>query len=101
MRKPIVFAITLQLFSFTGLAHAADEDGGISGRIKDSSGHPVSNARVSIENKSDFTDNEGRYRIKGLAPGSYEVQVKKDGRKVVDTVEIKDDVMEKDLSLKK
>lgn len=96
MRK-FVHAAGLVFIFFAGNALA---DGGVAGQIKDSNGRPVSNARVSIGNKSDFTDNEGQYRIKGLSTGKYRIQINKGTRRVVDSVEIEDTVIRKDLLLR-
>lgn len=99
MKKFIVLVIGLHIFGLINPANA-DEVGGVSGQIKDANGHPVSNAKVSIEGKSDFTDDEGQYRIKGLAAGKYKLRVKKEKSQLEGNVEIKDTVMKKDLSLK-
>jgi hypothetical protein len=49
--------------------------GAISGRVLDSTGEPVAFASVSTERGgSARTDDEGRFRIGGLTPGSYRVR---------------------------
>lgn len=98
MKNIIALATGLQIFCFIVLANA-EEVGGITGQLKDHRGRPVSNAKVSIGGKSDFTDDEGQYRIKGLAAGKYKVQVKTGARRLEDDIEIKNTVVNKDLSV--
>ena len=99
MKKFIVLAVGLQIFCFIGLANAED-DGGIAGQLKDSRGRPISNAKVMIEGKSDFTDDKGQYRIKGITAGKHKVRVIKGTRLLVDDIEIGDTVVKKDLSIR-
>lgn len=53
-------------------------DGSITGRVLDSAGEPVENVTVSVEGSygggAGRTDEEGRFRIGGLTPGSYRLK---------------------------
>ena len=52
--------------------------GALTGRVTDADGEPLENARVQAQGLRggdfDITDENGRYRIGGLAPGKYTVQ---------------------------
>lgn len=98
MHSTTSLLLKASLIFFIGISYA-DDMGGALGQLKDASGKPVSNATVTIGSKSDFTDVEGQYRIKGLSAGKYKVQVKKGSSQAEETVEIKDGVIKKDLSL--
>jgi uncharacterized protein (DUF2141 family) len=56
--------------------------GAISGRITDSAGEPVEHASVTaegVDSKRATTDENGQFRIGGLAPGKYRVKAQRDG----------------------
>jgi hypothetical protein len=55
--------------------------GQISGTVKDASGSPVEEARVSLggSEKNILTDKQGRYWFFGLQPGSHTISVQKRG----------------------
>lgn len=93
---PLLLATALSLC--TSISYA-DETRGILGQLKDTNGKPVNNATITIGNKSDFTDVEGQYRIKGLPAGNYKVQAKKGTNQTEETVEIKEGIIKKDLLL--
>jgi protocatechuate 3,4-dioxygenase beta subunit len=53
--------------------------GAITGRVLDASGEPVESAEVQAEGPGGtaqpaFTDEEGRFRLGGLAPGRYRIR---------------------------
>lgn len=50
----------------------------VSGEVKNTDGRPVREATVTIGNKFDFTDVDGRYRIKDVPTGEQKIQIKKD-----------------------
>jgi hypothetical protein len=59
----------------------------ISGAISDSSGAPVAGASVALTddrggNESTNADDKGRYKVEGLAAGSYTITISADGFKV-------------------
>ena len=74
---------TLQAFLalgalLVGIARAANaQNGTITGTVVDQAGSPVSPARVLLgaTNKGAVTNQQGRYVIAGVAPGTYEVRV--------------------------
>ncbi|HLF87055.1 MAG TPA: carboxypeptidase-like regulatory domain-containing protein, partial [Nitrospiria bacterium] len=63
----------------------------VSGEIKNADGTPVREATVTIGNKFDFTDVNGRYRLKDVPIGEQTIQVKK-GQRVLkeDVINVKD-----------
>jgi iron complex outermembrane receptor protein len=60
---------------------AAQATGTIGGTVTDSSGHPIVNAQVQIENaaRQTVTDSSGRFRLTGVAAGTVNVRVKRIG----------------------
>jgi len=57
----------------------------MTGVVKDKAGAVVPNATITIRDRttgrvtSATTDNEGRYRVRDIAPGRYDVQVERSG----------------------
>ena len=54
----------------------AAQSGAIAGRVTDAStGNPIPEARVQVEDEglTVFTDGEGRFRLRGVRPGSHSV----------------------------
>ena len=78
----LIAAVTLSVCAFAQEFRAT-----ISGRITDSAGAVVSNARVAIRNpdtgelSSTLTSEEGTYQVSFLIPGNYVVTVEKPGFK--------------------
>lgn len=97
MKKVIGYIVVLHL-SLIGIAYA-EEAGSISGRINDSRGRPVANAKVSVAEKSDFTDDDGHYRIRGVVAGKHKLRVEKGSIKGEDDIEVTNISTKKDLSL--
>lgn len=70
------------------LALDAPGQSALFGRVVDSEGAPVANARVALKPEfpsdrvfiADYTNAEGQYRIEGLAPGNYGVELTQMGR---------------------
>ncbi len=112
---PIKKDITLTKEKTSGINFIA-YDNFISGVVKDEKGSPVKNAKVSVQyipTKDDIkedeilirtminrlyrpldkTDNDGRYKISSLAPGSYNIEIYSTthGRKVKKDIVIKRD----------
>lgn len=52
----------------------------VSGEVKFADGRPLREATVTIGNRFDYTDVDGRYRIKDVPTGEQKIQVKKDQR---------------------
>ena len=51
-------------------------DGSVRGRVTDSSGDPITGAKVYLDNRNDVrTDNEGRYTFSEVSPGQHSVYV--------------------------
>lgn len=78
----LIFALQLGI---TSMAFAQVESGTINGTVVDSSGAVVSGARVTITStattqaRSAVTNASGEYSVPFLAPGTYDVQVSKEG----------------------
>lgn len=100
MRNLLISLFVISLFLSFGTVHAADT-ATISGQIKDANDRPLSNTTVSIGDKSDFTDVDGRYRIRDVPAGRRKIQVKR-GQKVLkeDDIEVKGTSVRKDLSIR-
>ncbi len=70
--------------SFSVLMHA-DPNATVTGLVTDSSGQPISDVRVSFTNINTHfsyrteTNRQGIYRLYGLQPGNYRINVNKDG----------------------
>jgi len=80
------FAILL-CFSALGLAQDIATKGGISGRITDSAGAAIANAKIIITGQAGdrtVTANaEGEFEMQNLIPGSYKVKVEQSGFKTL------------------
>lgn len=64
------------------LEAAAHDPGTISGRVKDPSGHPLAGVRVQLEGAKPLEVNtgaDGSFRLEGLPPGRYAVQLSHPG----------------------
>jgi len=85
--KFIMFFIVVNLVI---AANLFAETATVSGQIKNNKGNPIDKITVSIGNKSDFTDVDGKYRIKDVPTGKQKMRIKK-GQKVLKEVEIEVD----------
>src|ERR1700694_3683490 len=78
----VIFALELSIAS---AAFAQVESGTINGVILDNSGAVISGASVTITNtatgqaRTTVTNTSGEYSVPFLAPGTYDVEVSKDG----------------------
>lgn len=90
MRFLTLFLMLLALLVVTSNSFAADT-ATVSGQIKDANGKPVSNATVSIGDKSDITDADGRYRLKDVPVDEQRIKIQKN-RKLLkeDAIDIKE-----------
>src|SRR5579863_6409444 len=79
-----VLAVVVALVPGSRLASAAD-NGILSGQIKDADGKPWPNITVGAQTAEGqpehtaTTDADGRYKISGLAEGTYIVNIKQNG----------------------
>src|SRR5215510_1355970 len=87
-RIPLLAAITLALtLTAIGRNTMQAEPGSLNGTVKDPAGAVIVGAQVSIRNeatgetRSASTNNEGRFKIDSLAPGSYSISVAQTGFK--------------------
>src|SRR2546428_2932179 len=87
--------ITLSLlfaFSFLSLniVSSQSQPGTINGTVKDPNGAVVAGAQVAIRNEATgetrdaVTDDQGRFKIEGLAPGGYKIKIKREGFKTAE-----------------
>jgi Carboxypeptidase regulatory-like domain len=80
-----VFISVLAFLLISVFALAQFETGGVSGRVADSSGAMVASADITVTSldtgliRTVKTDSSGNYTVTGLAPGSYEAKVTKEG----------------------
>ncbi len=89
-------AILAFVFGMATMSHAQATSATVTGEITDSTGSVVSGASVSIANintgivSNAVTNNQGLYRVSGLEPGLYRVNVGKQGFKsiVKDSIEL-------------
>src|SRR5205823_1085576 len=85
MRFRNVAALLILLFASAGLALAQETTGTISGRVVDAQGLAVPGVSVTATGpqgvKMTVTDTDGRFSIRFLTPGSYEVQAQLQGFK--------------------
>lgn len=72
----------------------------ISGRITDPNDKAVQNAIVSVGDKFEFTDVDGKYRIKDIPLGKQKLQIKKDQRVREFELDVNEAQITKDLTLK-
>src|SRR5882672_3342051 len=81
MRKVFMFVLALCIALGAAAVFAQEPTGSIEGTVKDPQGAVVQNATVTVHNaatnftRSATADDNGRYRISQLAPGTYEVKV--------------------------
>src|SRR5262245_24671503 len=96
MRRQGVITISL-LFAFGFLSlnivssqSQPGQSGMISGMVKDPNGAVVIGAQISVRNEATgetrdaVTDNQGRFKVEGLASGSYKITINRDGFKTVE-----------------
>jgi len=105
---PPLFAFSL--FSLK-IVSSQTQNGAINGTVKDPKGDVVVGAQVAVRieatgaTRDAVTDNQGRFKIEGLASGGYKITVKRDGFKTAErdvkvesdktaTVEIKLEIAE-------
>ena len=100
MKRHLIFSITLvlalSLATFNAKTSQA-QTGIITGTVKDPKGAVVVGAQIIVRNeavgetRNATTDGEGRFKIEGLAPGSYNVSAARAGFKTASrTVNIED-----------
>src|SRR5215475_6384031 len=115
MRRQWFIVVSL-LFAFSILSLSivssqSGQSGMITGTVKDPNGAVVTGAQVTVrseatgETRDAVTDNQGRFKVEGLASGSYKITINRDGFKTVEravsietgktaTVEIKLEITE-------
>src|SRR5438045_9230601 len=77
MRFAISSLLVLALCARPTAAQQQQQQGGITGTVTDRvAGSPLPSVRVSVlnTNRSAFTNQQGRYVLQGLPPGSYQLQ---------------------------
>src|SRR5262245_43137979 len=66
------------------------QSGMINGTVKDPNGAVVAGAQVTIRNEATgetrdaVTDNQGRFKVEGLAPGGYKITINREGFKTAE-----------------
>src|SRR5215475_2584350 len=90
------FITALLLFTFSSLAlnivssQPQSGSGIINGTVKDPNGAVVSGTKVSVRNEATgdtrdaVTDDQGRFKVEGLAAGSYKITINRDGFKTAE-----------------
>lgn len=64
-------------FLATFTTKTVEVEGGINGLVVDAGGKAVSGARVSVNEQTVISDQEGRFKFDSLSPGTYTVKVSK------------------------
>lgn len=80
MKKFILLILTVILF----VGFAAAQEGGLKGKVRDTSGDGISGASVTVRQdgkdvKSSTTDNKGSFELIGLKSGVYNLVIDKSG----------------------
>ena len=94
MRRQWFIVVSL-LFAFSVLSLSIvssqpGQSGMINGTVKDPNGAVVAGAQVTVRNEATgetrdaVTDNQGRFKIEGLAPGGYKLTINRDGFKTAE-----------------
>lgn len=87
MRKVVGFLVVLALIVFLGISFASAQTqlGAVRGTVKDPQGNSVPDANVTLKNTATnaqqdaVTNNDGIFSIANVAPGNYELSIKKEG----------------------
>ena len=92
-KQLLVFALAILVGSIsTAAAAAQDTTGMISGRVADAQGLAMPGVTVTVKgpqgDKTAVTDNDGRYTIPFLTPGSYAVHAELSGFNPVDRADV-------------
>ena len=83
-RFPLLLSVAL-IFMITYVLNASAST--IKGNIIDTSGRQAANVTVLISDQYQYTDSNGRFRIKNISPGSHTLKVMKN-RETIKTIEI-------------
>ena len=75
--------VALLVFCLPGLTANPESEGQLRGRVRNTAGQPVADARVWLVGRTDSgitlrnrqTDKDGRFELKSLPPGIYAVRV--------------------------
>jgi hypothetical protein len=85
-KNPLAIALLLTLVLIVGPVIVVHGSGGrIEGKVTDANGAAIAGASVTVTNpttnqtSSAITDEQGHYKVEGLAPGSYTVVIKAKG----------------------
>lgn len=81
--RRLIFPVALLVFCLPGLAANPESEGLLRGRVRNTAGQPVADARVWLVGRTDSgitlrnrqTDKDGRFELKSLPPGMYAVRV--------------------------
>ncbi|MEO8446113.1 MAG: carboxypeptidase-like regulatory domain-containing protein, partial [bacterium] len=87
--KTYLLILFLILFSFN--ANAQEQLGSMSGIVADSAGIPLDGVTLKLKGTylGAVSDIEGKYKIEGIAEGSYTLQVSYEGFKTVEYTDVK------------
>lgn len=87
MVRRIAFFLLLMI-AMAGIARGQDHTGTVTGRVTDAGGIPLAGASVVITGTGMgvAADNEGRYALRGLRMGSYNLRISFTGYETVDTL---------------
>src|SRR5262245_53885125 len=93
MRRQLIIALSLFMASSLiplTIVFTQAQVGVISGTIKDPNGAVVPNAAISVRSESSgelrtaVTDGQGRFKVERLEPGSYRLNISRDGFKTIE-----------------
>src|SRR5215475_15881193 len=86
----LLFALSFISLDIVSSQSPPGQSGIIAGTVKDPNGAVVAGAQVTVRNevtgetRDAVTDDQGRFKVDGLAPGGYKIKVNRDGFKTAE-----------------
>ena len=86
----LLFAFSFIFLNIVSSHSQPGQSGTINGTVKDPNGAVVTGAQVTVRNeatgetRAEVTDNQGKFKVEGLSPGSYKITISRDGFKTAE-----------------